>query len=166
MIILISGEIGVGKSSVCREIANKFANSGGVICLGKNRIIAYDLSSKKFILFAEKGAKKGIKVGRYTIYKKALNFSEKAIAKAIKNPQTKIIFIDEIGPLEFSGHGLFNIAKKAFKTKKIIIVIVRKRIRQWFINRFPVKKEFKVTKKNRINIHKKIITFINKNIKK
>lgn len=171
MKILISGALGVGKTTLCERIAElakeQGIRCGGVLCPGveegKGRTIAMDLSTGEREEMASTNSKaKGIRVGNYIINEKGISLGRKAIQHAMENG-SDLIFIDEVGPLEREGEGLFPEAEKAIATEKDIIIVIREKMLDEFTTNFP-RIEFRtfiINRENRNHLADKIIGELN-----
>ncbi|MGQ9615652.1 MAG: nucleoside-triphosphatase [Spirochaetota bacterium] len=109
MNIVITGAVGVGKTSVCEKVAvllkGQGISCGGIITpkATDEGIIIIDLmSGRREILAAVVDIYRGPRIGRYYFNPTGIAFGIDAIERA-KN--TDVIFIDEVGPLELSGGG-------------------------------------------------------------
>lgn len=112
MFIIITGEVGIGKSTVCRKILGLLRvvrhRPGGVISYrdGNGKIIAEDvLTQTRMTLAGVNGDYQGPQVGRYHFNPAGLAFGVDALNRGAGLP---LFVVDEIGPLELSGTGFTN----------------------------------------------------------
>jgi len=166
MKILLTGETGIGKTTVCKKII-KLARENGLTCCGvitsqeRNALIAEDISTgEKKLLAAEAGDKrisKGIPLCSFVFSKKGIEFGKKALRK-----KGDLLIIDEFGKLELGGKG-FNNAISAFKSKrnKNSILATRDTLKNDVSKKLDTCnfKTIKVTKRNREDIPTFISTF-------
>lgn len=131
LFIVISGAIGIGKSTFLSNLSEKLSEKyqvGGFITLGQETKRFVDLKTKEISLFREEEDKKGIRIGKYFIANRALNFVSKTLDDV---SNLDIIFVDEIGKLESKKEGLFDTISKMFSViikEKIVILGVRQEI--------------------------------------
>jgi len=112
MFIIITGEVGIGKSTLCRKALGLLRDvedrCGGVITCkdGNGKIIAEDvLTQTRMVLASRNGDYQGPRVGAYHFNPAGLAFGVDALNKGATMP---LFVIDEIGPLEVSGRGFAN----------------------------------------------------------
>ncbi|MBU4267192.1 MAG: nucleoside-triphosphatase [Candidatus Altiarchaeales archaeon] len=168
MKILISGVSGVGKTSLCERIVEiaeeKGWKCGGVLCpVAGEGSTAIDLSTGEKEEMATTDSKaEGIPVGNYIINENGISLGKKAIRNAIENG-SGIIFIDEIGPLERTGKGLFPEAERAMATEKDVIIVIRKKMLEEFTGKFPGIgfRTFTINRENRDQLAEKIMGELN-----
>ena len=169
MKILISGVSGAGKTTLCERIVEIAEESGkkcgGVLCpvAGEGRTIAMDLSTGEKEEMATTDSKaEGIPVGNYIINENGISLGKKAIRNAIENG-SDLVFIDEIGPLEREGDGLFPEAERAIATEKDVIIIIREKMLDEFTARFPGMgfRTFIINQENRDQLAEKIMGELN-----
>ena len=107
---------------------------GGVLCPeAKNNDvkIGYDIvdvqtdRSVMFGRFASEADFPGEPVGDYLISYEGLEFANRAIQKAIEN-RCDMVFIDEVGHLEFGGKGIIESATIACQKALNTAIVVRK----------------------------------------
>jgi nucleoside-triphosphatase THEP1 len=112
MFIIITGEVGIGKGTVCRKALGLLPDAncqcGGVITRkdGDGKIIAEDvLTQTRMTLASRNGDYQGPSVGAYHFNPAGLAFGMDALNKGAALP---LFVVDEIGPLEVSGRGFAN----------------------------------------------------------
>jgi nucleoside-triphosphatase THEP1 len=114
-VIIISGEINDGKSTLMHELAVRFKGhniqAGGIVspAILENGIKAgYALlnvaTGEKMRLSQTEKGEGMANVGRYYFLNDGIEFGKAALAVA-KNQNSKIVFIDEIGTWELQGQG-------------------------------------------------------------
>lgn len=132
-ITMITGEVGSGKTTRIKALSEEY-KSKGLNCGGfySPRILedgittGYDLVSIEtgvrhpFLRLAKEGSRPDI--GRYVIQDGAIAIGEKLLdPKHLKG--ISVVFIDEIGKLEYSGRGWMNAFQKLLDHPEIELVI-------------------------------------------
>ncbi|MCG3220809.1 MAG: AAA family ATPase [Candidatus Heimdallarchaeota archaeon] len=145
MYIVITGPIGIGKSTFLRKLGKILSgiyNVGGVITIGQENKEFLNLKTKETYSFREEKNENGIQVGKYFIANRALNFAAKALEDVT---DVDVIFLDEIGKLESKKEGLFDSFSKLILTvneeEKVIILGVRKEIEPQLSELFSIETE-------------------------
>lgn len=107
-VILLTGERGIGKSTVCRETVALAQGEGyacgGILTLAHGDVRhVMDVSSGDMRrLTLEAGAAEGVGQGRFRFDPRVLSWGDKALARATP---CDLLVIDEIGPLELERGG-------------------------------------------------------------
>ena len=133
MVIIVTGEIGIGKTTVCDK-ALKMLQSAGYICGGILTYKAIDGSltvldiqtrERRTLASTHDDTYHGPHTGKYFFSVKGIEFGLRAIERGIASD---ILFVDEIGYLELSGDGFARSLEliKAQKAKNSILVIRKK----------------------------------------
>lgn len=115
MIIILSGPVHSGKTSFLQQVISRLRElrlrldgylSLAVIQNGENTgYDLFDLATEKAVPFLRRKGKRGWpRVGRYFLIPDTL---EKARQKITRCSSRDFLIIDEIGPLEISGHGVW-----------------------------------------------------------
>lgn len=155
MDIIITGSIGVGKTSLCAKVAEllkeKGMSCGGIITprAPDGGIIVIDLmSGRREVLAAIVDIYKGPRIGKYYFNPVGIGFGIDAIERG-KN--TDVVFVDEVGLLELSGGGFAKVLELVRSgTLKNSIIVIREELLSLFLagfkNRVTV---FKATLENR-----------------
>lgn len=138
MVIIVTGAIGIGKTTVCEKVVS-IVQSLGYACGG---ILTYKAPDKSLtILDIQTGAREtlastnaryhGPHTGKYYFNIEAINFGIRAIDKGIASD---VLVVDEIGYLELDGGGFVKSLEliKADKVKNSILVI-RKQLLSAFL---------------------------------
>lgn len=155
MHIVVTGSIGVGKSTVCRKVIY-ICRGKGYVCGGvltfkdtTGDIILEDVSSGTKIIFASCQPEfTGLQVGKYYFNPDSVALGNNILEKQSGSP---IFIIDEIGPLELESKG-FTGAVNLINKKKTgcCITVIRKSLLSSFLPMFeeaPV--VFEITLENR-----------------
>ena len=152
MIYIITGAQHSGKTAFLMRTAGYLRKKNikvqgflSVAVLDKQKISGYDLfdlDEQRFIPFIRKQGKKAWeRIGPYYFIPQSLDHARKRILLSDKDC---ILIIDEIGPLELKGQGLWPAAKKViFSEQRIFIAAVRRSILKDFVNKVG-KKEVKI----------------------
>lgn len=137
MVIVITGAIGIGKTTVCEKVV-EIVRSSGYSCGGiltqkavHERLIALDIQTgERAILAGTDNAFDGPRTRRYSFSPEAIKFGIKAINGAI---DSDVLIIDELGYLELHGEGFAKSLEliKTGRVKNSILVI-----RKWLLSAF------------------------------
>ncbi len=131
MVIIVTGSIGVGKTTICRKLTEIMRNRG-YTCGG---ILTYKAADKRLIvedvqtgegenLASIDNIYNGPRTRKYFFNPRGIDFGIQAVDKGIS---AAILVVDEIGHLELRGEGFAKILEliKADKVKDCILVIRR-----------------------------------------
>ena len=142
MVIIVTGTIGIGKTTVCRKLI-EIARNQGYTCGGiltdkaaDNGITIENIQSgEKETLASIDDVYHGPRTAKYFFNSKGIDFGIQAIDKGISSA---ILLIDEIGQLELRGEGFAGVPEliKAGKVKQCILVI-RKELLPAFLPQLP-----------------------------
>jgi nucleoside-triphosphatase THEP1 len=129
MVIIVTGAIGIGKTTVCKQVI-KLVRSQGYSCGG---IITYKIRNEDIAIedirtgainhFAStQNIYKGPRTEKYSFSPEGIEFGIQAIIKGVS---ADVLVVDEVGQLELNGHGFTKIMDwiSAGKIKNCIIVI-------------------------------------------
>ncbi len=166
MLIIVTGEVGIGKSTICQKVV-EMARKSGLTCGGiitckmpGDTLSVRDIGSGEMAVLAVPGDKfGGPLVPRFTFDPAGIAFGLRAVEAG---SQADILFVDEIGILECMGEGFihaFDIIN-AGRTKNSILVIRRELLAYLLpgLNNEPVL--FEATETNRDRLPPDIITLI------
>jgi iron complex transport system ATP-binding protein len=138
MVIIVTGAIGSGKTTVCEKVV-KIVRSSGYSCGGiltrkaaHERLIALDIQTGEGVILASTDNKfDGPRTPRYSFNPEAIKFSIRAINKAI---DSDVLIIDELGHLELNGEG-FAKSLESIKTGRVknSILVIRKELLPAFL---------------------------------
>jgi nucleoside-triphosphatase len=138
MVIIITGAIGIGKTTVCEKVV-KIIRSSGYSCGGilthkaaNERLIALDIQTgEKAILASTDNIFDGPRTPRYSFNPEAIKFGIRAINKAT---DSDVLIIDELGYLELDGEG-FAKSLELVKTGRFknSILVIRKQLLPAFL---------------------------------
>ncbi len=112
MLIIVTGTIGIGKTTICQKVI-KTAESQGYSCGGivtykapDKSIIIKDIQTGKSVTLASmEKIYQGPHTGKYYFNPEAINFGIRAIDRGRRSA---ILVVDEIGHLELNGEGFIN----------------------------------------------------------
>ncbi|AHB12915.1 NTP transferase domain-containing protein [Dehalococcoides mccartyi] len=148
MNLIVTGEVGSGKSSHCQRYARHLQEcgfkTGGVICrpvfqggikVGYSAVDIRTSAEAVFSLTDPQADFQGEKVGKYSILQSGLAFACNTIREALKTG-CEVIFLDEIGHLEIAGKGLSEQARLAYQKAPHTISVVRKSLLPKFLTAF------------------------------
>lgn len=128
MVIVVTGEIGIGKTTVCEKvvaIARRLGYSCGGILTPKSKegIIIVDIKTdKRKVLASINKVYQGPHTGKYFFNPEGIEFGTRAIDEGISSD---ILFVDEVGYLELQGEGFVKVLGliRTGKVKNAILVI-------------------------------------------
>jgi nucleoside-triphosphatase THEP1 len=141
-VVIITGAIGVGKTTVCRkliEIArNQGYSCGGILTyktVDESIVIEDVQSGEREVLASSRRAYDGPSTARYCFNPRGIDFGIQAIDRGIS---AELLVIDEIGQLELRQEGFVRVIEliKAGKIKHCVLVI-RKELLDAFSPWFP-----------------------------
>jgi len=138
MVIIVTGAIGIGKTTVCEKVV-KIVRSSGYSCGGilthkaaHESLIALDIQTgERAILASTDNIFDGPRTPRYSFNPEAIKFGIRAINKAI---DSDVLIIDELGHLELDGEG-FAKSLEFIKTGRVknSILVIRKELLPAFL---------------------------------
>jgi nucleoside-triphosphatase THEP1 len=133
MVIIITGAVGTGKTTICEKVI-KLVRSSGYSCGGilthkaaHESLIALDIrSGERVILASTDSSFDGPRTPRYSFNPEAIEFGIKAINRAV---DSDVLIIDELGYLELAGEG-FARSLELVKTGRVknSILVIRKEL--------------------------------------
>ena len=166
MLIIVTGAIGIGKTTVCRNlietIRDRGYSCGGILtCKAADKsIIVEDIQSEeKKTLASIKPEYQGPSTAKYFFNPRGIDFGAQVLDKATS---TAVLIVDEIGYLELRGGGFISIFEsiKAGRIKDCILVI-RKELLSAFRPQFPtIPLVFETTVSNRDRLHQEIVSVL------
>lgn len=152
MIFIITGPQHSGKTTLLRKTANKLKKKNiqteGFLSLAvteNNNDSGYDLFDLKEQItvpfIRRKGKKDWEKIGPFYFFPQGLAYAKRLI---LLSSEDSVLIIDEIGPLELKGKGLWPAVKQViFSDWRISLVVVRRSILDDFLN-IVKEKEFEI----------------------
>ena len=142
MLIIVTGAIGVGKTTVCRKLI-EIARNQGYSCGGfltykaadKSIIIEDVQTGQRETLASITNVYHGPCTAKYFFNPRGIDFGIRAIERGISST---VLLVDEIGHLELRGEGFAQVPEliKAGKTKNCVLVI-RQELLPSFLPRLP-----------------------------
>ena len=129
MVVIVTGGIGVGKTTVCQKLVEMVRNQGytcgGILtykAADKSIIIEDVQSGEKEALASSNSVYHGPRTARYSFNPEGIDFGIRAIDKGIASD---VLIVDEIGHLELGGEGFIKVPElvKAGKVKDCVLVI-------------------------------------------
>lgn len=155
MVVIVTGAIGIGKTTVCEKVI-KIAQMYGYSCGG---IITYKTRDEDIVIknirtgttsdFAStSNIYDGPRTQKYFFNPEGIEFGIQAIEKGISSD---VLVVDEIGQLELSGEGFTNVIEQINSCKiKNCILVIRKTLLSDFLPRLGVRTSvFETTIDNR-----------------
>ncbi len=140
--MVLTGAVHSGKTTFLKRIIDELRKENlwidgylSEVVLENQEIIGYDLfdlGEKRSIPFIRiKGDKDWERVGSYSFIPRGLSWAKGIILRGRK---ADILVVDEVGPLELAGKGIWPALEKVlFLPKPIFILVVRKRIIEDFL---------------------------------
>ena len=141
MLIILTGSIGAGKSTVCLKLV-EWARRTGLACGGVlshkmegGGIIVEDVQTgEQMDLAGPSSSYSGPAIGDYSFSPEGIAFGIPAIEKAMGLP---LAIIDELGPLELSGRGFSNAVPLLREPREgAQLVVIREELLNSFIPLF------------------------------
>jgi len=153
MVIVVTGDLGVGKTTVCRRLiamakARGYA-CGGVLSYGvKDGIIIEDVASGDTEKLASvEDIYDGPSTPKYHFNPRGIEFGLKAIERATS---ADLLVVDEIGHIERRGEGFARVLELIEgSTVKNFVVVIRSELLPAFMVWLPTAVVFPVTVDNR-----------------
>lgn len=131
MNIIVTGKVGIGKTTVCHKVI-QMAKSLGYRCAGiltpkaaDDGIVILDIQTgKRQTLASISNIYEGPRIGKYFFNPDAIEFGIRAIGRGISSD---ILLVDEIGYLELQGKGFARALEliAAGRVKNSILVVRR-----------------------------------------
>ena len=153
MNIIITGQIGCGKTTVCKSLLLKLKDEsfkcGGIISFKspKGNIEVYSLTSQKKKTLAlldinvdnsNPDILEGLKTSKYYFCNEGIKFGNEAILNSLK---TDVIFVDEIGQIELCGKGFIealNLIESGLA--KSMVIVIREDLLEKYLKKINFKK--------------------------
>jgi len=130
-LILITGAVGIGKSTVCQRLVMLWRERGGVPggvltrTAGRERSIVDVVTGEERLLAAEGVELAGPRWGRFSFSQETLDWGNEVMRQAVAGP-ADLVLLDEVGPLELAaGSGFLPALKILLGSKKAGLVVVR-----------------------------------------
>lgn len=168
-LIVLSGDIGIGKSTVCRKVAEiarcKGLACGGIISTkaGDSDIVVEDVKTGAREILAGGPVKySGPRTGKYSFNPQGLQFGITAIREGTSEA---ILFVDELGHLEVRGEG-FAEAFEILSGNEVnhALVVIRKELLDVLLPRFTGRPHiFEITVENRDTVAEQIMDYLGGN---
>jgi len=164
-LIIITGKIGVGKSTVCRQVLEQLQSDGfdcrGVLTLKEeNNLLVSNIHTGEKVPFAKKVRdNRGAACSRFDFLAAGINFGKQAIAASL---EADVLIIDEAGSLELAGRGFSNLFDiVAARKTKLNILVIREKTLHLYLNLLNCTRDiFTVTLINREKLAQEIILLI------
>jgi nucleoside-triphosphatase THEP1 len=132
MILVLTGPVHSGKTSLLKKLVKKLKRQGvrvdgflSLAVLEGREILGYDLfdlrSEKKVPFIRRKGQRSWQRIGAYFFIPEVL---EKARQKVLESGDEDFLVIDEVGPLEIQGRGIWPALSEALKKASLSCLLV------------------------------------------
>ena len=155
MVIIVTGAIGIGKTTVCEKVV-RIARSQGHSCGGvitrkarNEDIVIEDIQTGETrVLASTGGIYQGPRTAKYSFNPEGIYFGIQAIERGTSS---NILLVDELGPLELRGQGFARIMEQIAAGKvKNCIVVIRKELLSAFLPLLGIVTSiFEITSDNR-----------------
>lgn len=138
MVIIVTGAIGIGKTTVCRKVL-KIARSQGYSCGGiithktqNEDIIIKDVQTGEIRMLASTSNRyQGPRTAKYFFNPEGIDFGIEAIDRGATSD---ILMVDELGHLEMNGEGFTKVIEKIVDGQvKTCILVIRKELLSTFL---------------------------------
>jgi iron complex transport system ATP-binding protein len=139
MVIIVTGAIGIGKTTICQKVI-KIAQSQGYSCGGiitcktcNEDIIIEDVQTGKTkALASTSNIYQGPRTAKYFFNPEGIDFGIQAIDRGTASD---ILLVDELGHLELSGQGFAKVIEQvAAGQVKNCIMVIRKELLSAFLS--------------------------------
>jgi nucleoside-triphosphatase THEP1 len=166
---ILTGEQGAGKTTLCLSIAQSNRQFGGLVspsllnAEGRGiGICARCLETgEEWVLARTDGGKTGLRFGRFSFYPHVFERAVRCLRRSL-SLRTKIVIIDEIGPLELeNGEGFAPILPLLASAGNLLLV-VRPALQEQIASFIPChsRQTFSVTPENRRDLAARILAYI------
>ncbi len=130
-VILLTGEIGSGKTTVLANWSKNRKDVGGILTpISNTERVFYDIKERNiFNMMADGNEEKVLQVGKYLFSQENFKKASKAIQNSLQNPANNFTVIDEVGPLELKAkQGFWEILNYSISNEfsGALIVVIRK----------------------------------------
>ncbi|HEX9896187.1 MAG TPA: nucleoside-triphosphatase [Dehalococcoidales bacterium] len=162
MVVIITGTIGIGKTTVCKKVI-EIARSRGYSCGG---IVTYKTRNEDIIiediqtgeirdLASTHNIYQGLRTAMYFFNPEGIDFGIRAIEKGVTSD---VLVVDELGQLELSGQGFVKVIDQIAAGKiKNCILVIRKSLLSSFIPKLGITTSvFEITINNRNHLPNEI----------
>lgn len=139
-VYILSGKVASGKTTNLLDwIADKQVG-GFVTPVVHGRRMLYSLSEGKYLPFecVDSAADAVEVIGRYRFYKEAFVAMDEILQQAVQQ-EIPWVIVDEVGPLELKGGGLYNALKRFLhQRKQPVLLVVREGLVEEVCNKFSI----------------------------
>jgi len=168
MVVIITGAIGIGKTTVCRKLVeivrNRGHTCGGILtykAADKGIIIEDIQTGKNEALASTNNIYQGPRTKKYFFNPEGIDFGIRAIDKGASSD---ILLVDEIGHLELKGKGFVKVIEliRAGKIRNCIVVIQKELFSAFLSQLDTIPLVFETTIDNRNQLPREISLILNK----
>ena len=143
MIYILTGPVGSGKTTFLKKVIEELKRQAFKLdgylseaIMQDREKIGYDLldlKSRRAVPFIRKsGRQDWQKIGPYFFIPEGLSLAKKII---LRGREAEVLVVDEIGPLELSGQGLWDALEKViFQRAQKSLLVLRRGILEEFLN--------------------------------
>ena len=161
MLVILTGPIGIGKTTVCRHLVEAWRSQnrtcGGILTYKKNDGIEIEDIQTGVCrsLASSSEITQGPRTPQYYFYPEGINFGIGAI---IRGQNRALLIIDEIGQLELHGQGFINALDIMDESNNDLLVVIREALLSRFLSKLKCSPQiFNVTLLNRDTLPSKIV---------
>lgn len=129
MMVIVSGPVGIGKTSHIKQWASHRDDVTGLLSPIdpiEGRFFVDLATGERMYMEMKQPGGDVLRIGRYTFSKRAFDWAQSHLIQASKRRHRWLV-IDEIGPLELSGHGLDAAVRHVLhhrrRTAKTVLVV-------------------------------------------
>jgi len=142
MLIILTGEIGTGKTTKLKNWSEKNPEFKGILQLNINgRRILCDVSTQESKELSTNSISNTIQIGKYKFDIKVMQWGSDILEKLLIEEYPKII-VDEYGKLEIAGEGLEPTIGKLINKSLIgsldLILVIRKNLLEDFLKKYSI----------------------------
>lgn len=168
MVIIVTGAIGIGKTTVCRKlmeiVRNRGYNCGGILtykAADKGIVIEDVQTGERETLASINNVYHGPRTRKYFFNLQGIDFGIRAIDRGISSA---ILLVDEIGHLELRGEGFVKVFELIEAGKvKVCILVIQDKLLHAFLPQLPsVPLVFETTMNNRNQLPQEISSILEK----
>ena len=164
MVVIVTGETGVGKTTVCREVVSlcreRGLSCGGIVSVRTESggIFVEDLASGSRVLLAREGRElNGPCTSGYSFSLAGIRDGNRAIESATS---ASVVVVDELGQLELSGSGFARVLELVSENPlRHWVLVIRSRLLQDFMPLLPADvPTFETTTSTRETLPERIVS--------
>jgi len=166
MVVIVTGETGIGKTTVCREVVSlcreRGLSCGGIVSVRTESgdIFIEDLTAGSESLLARRGrGLDGPCTAGHSFSLAGIEHGNRAIESATS---ASVVVVDELGQLELSGRGFARVLELMSENpQRRWVLVIRSRLLQSFIPHLPASvRTFEATTSTREALPQQIVSLL------